>query len=67
MTTMIAEVYEAFLEAGVSQEKAKRAAESIAAYESRFGKIEGDLLVIKWMVGLVIAGICSLMAKAFFV
>ncbi len=67
MTTMIAEVYEALIEAGASQEKAKKAAESIAAYENRFNKIEVDLLVIKWMLGLVVAGIFSLVVKAFFV
>ena len=36
MATMIAEVYEALIEAGASQEKAKKAAESIAAYENPY-------------------------------
>ena len=66
MSTMIGEVYEALIEAGASQEKAKKAAESIAAYENRFNRIEADLLVIKWMLGLVIAGVCSLVVKTFF-
>ena len=52
---MIAEVYEALLEAGASQDKARKAAESIAAYDSRFSKIEADLLLIKWMVGFNLA------------
>ena len=55
MATMIKEVYEALLEAGASQEKSAKAAEAVAAYENRFSKIERDLLIIKWMVGLVIA------------
>ena len=66
MATMIVEVCEALIEAGALQEKAKKAAESIAAYENRFNRIEADLLVIKWMLGLVIAGVCSLVVKTFF-
>jgi len=67
MGMMIAEVYEALKEAGASEEKAKAAAESLANYENRFGKIEADLLVIKWMMGVVIAGMLSLVVKAFVV
>ena len=67
MGIMIAEVYEALKEAGASEEKAKAAAESLANYENRFSKIEADLLVVKWMIGLVIAGILSLVIKAFLV
>jgi hypothetical protein len=37
------------------EEKARAAAEELAAYETRFAKIETDLAVIKWM--LVIAGV----------
>ena len=67
MGMMIAEVYEALKEAGASDGKAKAAAESLANYENRFGKIEADLLVMKWMLGVVIAGIISLVVKAFIV
>ena len=67
MGMMIAEVYEALKEAGASEGKAKAAAESLANYENRFGKIEADLLVIKWMMGVVIAGTLSLVVKAFVV
>ncbi|MCH8841522.1 MAG: integrase [SAR324 cluster bacterium] len=65
MSIMIAEVYEALLEAGASESKAKAAAESLAGYENRFAKIEPDLPVIKWMVGAVIAGIISLVIRAY--
>jgi hypothetical protein len=65
MGMMIAEVYDALKEAGASEDKAKAAAEVLANYDSRFGKIEADLLVIKWMVGAVIAGIVSLVVRAF--
>jgi hypothetical protein len=65
MAIMIAEVYEALKEAGASEAKAKAAAESLAHYENRFAKIEADLLIVKWMLGVVIAGILSLLLKAF--
>jgi hypothetical protein len=67
MAVMIAEVYESLKEAGASDAKAKAAAEILAHYEDRFAKIEADLLVIKWMLGVVIAGILSLVVKAFVV
>ncbi len=57
MTTMIAEVYDALVAAGSPEDKARRAAEAIAAYENRFGKIEADLNLLKWMVGFVL-GFC---------
>ena len=73
MTTVIAEVYEALIEAGASQEKAKKAAEALTGYENRFNwidrklvKIEGDIVFLKWMLGLVMAGTCSLIVKTFF-
>ena len=65
MTTMIAEVYDAFLAAGTPEDKARAAARAIADYESRFSRIGADLLVLKWMTGAVIAGIVSLVIKAF--
>jgi hypothetical protein len=61
MTTMIAEVYDALVEAGASQEKARKAAEAIAGYESGFGEIEkrlermeGKITLLSWMVGVAI-------------
>lgn len=32
----------------------------------RIARIEGDLTLLKWMMGLVIAGIASLVIKSFF-
>ncbi len=66
MSTMISEVYEAFIDAGANEDKAKKAAEALANYDSRFNKIETELVVIKWMVGIAIAGIISLILKSFF-
>ena len=65
---MIAEVYDALLEAGASQEKARQAAEAIAGYETRFAEIEkrlerldGKITLLSWMVGVAITlGIANL-------
>lgn len=47
MPTMISEVYDAFLASGAPEDKARKAAEAIAAFESRFARIEGDLNLLK--------------------
>jgi hypothetical protein len=52
--------------AGVPEDKARKAAEAIASYENRFSKIEGDLLVLKWMVGFGIALDVAVMIRVFF-
>jgi len=65
MATMISEVYDALLSAGAPEEKARKAAEVLASYESRFAKIEADLLVLKWMVGYLVAAVTALLFKAF--
>ena len=41
------------------------AAEAIAGYENRFPKIESDLLVIKWMLGFVVAMNVAILARLF--
>jgi len=44
---MLSKTYPAFLVAGAPEEKARGAAEEIAAYESRFAKIDTDLAILK--------------------
>jgi hypothetical protein len=48
---MNAEVYDAFREAGASEEKARAAAQSIAQYDDRLARVERRLDVLTWMVG----------------
>jgi hypothetical protein len=38
-----------------------RNCQSLAGYESRFTKIETDLAAIRWMLGVVMAGVASLL------
>ena len=34
-------------------------------YESRFSRVEADLLVLKWMTGTILGGVVALVLKAF--
>ena len=54
MNVFSKDLYDALVEAGASEAKASAAAKDIAAVDKRFNKIEADLVVLKWMVGLVI-------------
>ena len=65
MAVMLSKTYDAFVAAGAPDEKARAAAEELAAYENRFAKIETDLAVLKWMVGVNLAASLSLVIKAF--
>ncbi|WP_174299711.1 integrase [Caulobacter sp. S45] len=66
MTMMVKEVYDALLAAGAPEDKAARAAQALAGNDNRFNKVESDLTLLKWMVGLVMAGIVALITKTFF-
>jgi hypothetical protein len=65
MSTMITELYDALIDAGASDDKARAAAKAMADYDSRFNKIEADLQVVKWMLGVVLAGVVSIVVKSF--
>ncbi len=66
MSTIISEVYDAFLAAGAPEDKARKAAEALANYEARFSKIDADLPVLKWMTGFILAGVAGVVVKTFF-
>jgi len=53
MPTMISEVYDALLEAGASEEKARKAAEAVAAYDQRFAVLETRIVELAGRVGLI--------------
>ena len=67
MAMMLSKTYQAFKAAGAPDDKARDAAEEIATYENRLVNIEADVTLLKWMVGLVLVGVVSLVVKTFFV
>jgi hypothetical protein len=65
MAVMLSKTYDALIAAGAPDDKARAAAEELAGYESRFAKIETDLAVLKWMVGVNLAASLSIVIKLF--
>jgi uncharacterized protein (DUF697 family) len=53
MATMISEVYDAFIASGTPEDKARKAAEAMAAYDGRFNKIDGDLAMIRGDINVI--------------
>ena len=65
MSTMIVEVYDALKDAGATEEKSRKAAETLANTDNRFSKIDVELAVLKWMVGTVMVGMAGALLKLF--
>ncbi len=65
MSIVISEVYEALVAAGAPDDKARKAAEALTVHENRFAQIEADLLVLRWMVGFVLALLAAVALKLF--
>ena len=70
---MISEVYDALIAAGAPADKARKAAETLANYDNRFSRIDGEvlkvqaeLLLLKWMVGFAIALNVAILTRSFF-
>jgi hypothetical protein len=36
-----------------------------AKLETRFAKLEGEFMLVKWMLGLIVAGVVALVMKTF--
>jgi phage shock protein A len=63
MSLMFGALYDALRQAQVPDDLARKAAEEVAGYENRLAKIESDLTLLKWMVGLVIALVSGILGK----
>ncbi|AAF85092.1 hypothetical protein XFUD_09965 [Xylella fastidiosa] len=40
--------------------------EGFAQVDTRFAEIKGEMLLLKWMLGVLVAGVAALIIKAFF-
>ncbi|MCS6924442.1 MAG: integrase [Candidatus Binatia bacterium] len=65
MAMMIRREYEALKEADASEEKAPKAAGAIAASATRFAKIEADFILLRWIVGYLVAATTAVMRRVF--
>ncbi len=75
MSKAVLELHEALKLAGVPEDKAKASAKAVAELsqedilspiENELIEIKGEIKLIKWMLGLIIAGILSLILKTHF-
>ncbi|MCY4548652.1 MAG: hypothetical protein OXC28_09820 [Defluviicoccus sp.] len=65
MSTMNSEIYDALIDAGADEAKAREAAKSVAQYDTDIAEIKASLLVLKWMTGFVLAFVAALTWRAF--
>ena len=74
MSTMITEVYEAFVKAGCPDDAAKKAAEALSSEQLATkedirrleAKIEKEFIVIKWMLGVVLVAVVIPILRSIF-
>ena len=78
MTTMISELYEALVDAGATEAKAKEAAVALSAenlatkkdideVRGHIHRLELNMAVLKWMMGATLTGVAAIIVKIFFV
>lgn len=72
MTVLLSELYDALREAGAPDDKARKAAEAVAAYDNRFGamdlkleRLEGRVNTLTYMVGTNIGLTLLVLGKLF--
>ena len=49
----------------ISEEAARQAAEEVANYDNRMAKIEADLRIVQWMLGMVLLLLVGLFWQGF--
>ena len=72
MPLMLSKLYDALLEAGASDVKAREAAEEAAAFENRFDlierhleRIDGRLSLMQWVLGFVLVVLLGVFWRVF--
>ncbi|WP_156678732.1 integrase [Sphingomonas profundi] len=66
MAIVMGTLYQALVEGGTSPESATKAAEEVADFQKQLADIRNDLAFIKALLGVAVAGVVSLVVKAFF-
>jgi len=59
------EIYDALIEAGASEEKARAAARAMTNYDRHISKLESDINLLKWMVGFILAITVAILFRVF--
>ena len=64
MPVMLSKIYEASKEAGASDERAREAAEEIAAFDARLIRVESKLNLVLGEILTLILGVATLVMRA---
>jgi hypothetical protein len=67
MPMMLGALYRALLDAQTPEESARKAAEEVAAYDSRLAAIEARLSLLTWMVGTNVILTLSVLGRLLFI
>lgn len=65
MALQLGALREALIDAGASPDKAAKAAEELAGYDTQLADVRGDLKLLKWMVGFNLAMTLALLWRVF--
>jgi hypothetical protein len=65
MALQLGALRDALIDAGASPAKAERAAEEIAGYEREVANVRSDIILMKWMLGVVVAFQVAIFTKLF--
>ncbi len=65
MTTIQSEVFEAFRDVGVPEDKAMKAASALSPRDEDVVSLSRDMTLLKWMMGFVLAFQVAIFVKQF--
>lgn len=65
MTILNSEIYDALIDGGTSEAKARAAAQSVAVYDAQFSKLEHEIAMLRWMIGGIYALLVPILVKLF--
>ena len=67
MSVMQSEVFEAFRAIDIPEDKALKAATALSKRDDDVSSLKSELLLLKWMMGFVLAFQVAIFAKLFFI
>ncbi len=67
MSTIQAEIFEAFRAIDVPEDKAMKAAQALSKRDEDVASLKSDMLLLKWMLGFVLAFQVAIFVKLFIV
>lgn len=65
MALMVGALYDALKDAGVADEKARKAADEVAGFDNWISGLEGRMVLLQWMVGTNIALTITVLWRVF--